>query len=115
MTDDAATSPSVDHAPAKPETCRRDPRLDELALAFERGDYARVRSRAPALESSPDQAVRDAARALLDRTKPDPLAVLILVLTAALLAIVTVYWAIHGKAPEHQQLPGAPSIERVRS
>jgi hypothetical protein len=93
----------------------RDAALDELVEAFARGDYARVRSGAVGLTSAENAAVREAAKTLLDRTKPDPLAKLMLALTAALLLLVSVYWAVNGKAPAHQTVPGTPPIERVRS
>jgi hypothetical protein len=67
--------------------------LDALVDAFARGDYARVRADAPALASHDDPAVRDAARTLVDRTKPDPL-VLILLGIAATLFVVIAAWSI---------------------
>lgn len=87
--------------------------LDALVDAFERGDYARVRREAPALEkSSTDEAVRAATRTLVERTKPDPLAVKMVLLTAGLLVVLAGWWMVHGKAP-----PGAtqtaPPVERV--
>jgi hypothetical protein len=90
-------------------------RLDALVDAFARGDYAHVRAEAPRLiDSSEPQDVRDAARVLLERTRPDPMAVVLLGLTAVLLAFLTVYWAVHGKAPASPP-PQPPAIERVHS
>jgi hypothetical protein len=68
--------------------------------AFERGDYARVRTDGPALAlKSADERIRDAARVLVDRTKPDTLAVGLLALAAAFVAILSVWWVVHGHAP----------------
>jgi len=76
------------------------PGLDALVEAFARGDYARVRADAPALErASDDDAIKQAVRTLVERTRPDPLAVALLGL-AALIFIVLAAWAIaHGRPP----------------
>jgi hypothetical protein len=90
-------------------------RLDALVDAFARGDYAHVRAEAPGLiDSAEPQDVREAARVLLERTRPDPLAALLLALTAALLAFLAVYWVAHGKAPASTPSQ-QPAMERVRS
>jgi hypothetical protein len=70
----------------------RTPELDALVEAFARGDYARVRADALGLASHDDPLVRDAARTLVDRTKPDPL-VLILLGIAATLFVVIAAWS----------------------
>jgi hypothetical protein len=70
----------------------RMPELDALVEAFARGDYARVRADARNLASHDDAAVRDAAHTLVDRTKPDPL-VLILLGIAATLFVVIAAWS----------------------
>ena len=89
------------------------PALDALVDAFSRGDYARVRAEAPRLEkSSDDEAVRAAARTLLERTRPDPLAVRLLVLTGVLLLVLTGWWVAHGKPPGGSTAPGT-HVERV--
>ena len=76
------------------------PELDALVEAFARGDYAAVRARAPALEqSSDDPGVREAARTLAQRTRPDPLAVALLAIAALLLCVLAVWAIAHGKAP----------------
>jgi hypothetical protein len=87
--------------------------LDALVAAFSRGDHARVRAEAPALaKSTDDDAVRAAANTLLDRTRPDPLAVRMLVLTGALLLVLAGWWIAKAKPP-----PGAarttPPVEHV--
>ena len=87
-----------------------DEALDALVTAFARGDYAEVRARAPALaRSAADEAVRRAARTLLERTKPDPLALWILALSAGLLLAVSTYWMTHGRRPAD------PAPPRVRT
>jgi hypothetical protein len=90
--------------------------LDALVDAFAQGNYARVRAEAPALErSSDDEAVKRAARALVERTEPDPLAIALLALTAVLLLVLSAWWIAHGKAPPAPQFaPPTPLIERVR-
>ncbi|MDP9151470.1 MAG: hypothetical protein M3O36_16240 [Myxococcota bacterium] len=75
--------------------------MDELVDAFARGDYRSVREQAPrVMRSAEPEDVRDAARKLFDRTRPDPLAVALLAMTAALLALVTAYWVAHGTPPK---------------
>jgi len=70
--------------------------LDALVRAFAEGDYARVRREAPKIaEASDRDDVKLAARTLLDRTRADPLMVLLLILTAALLLALSVYWWAH--------------------
>lgn len=52
----------------------RDPRLDALVAAFERGDFRAVRDGVPMLlRESADPAVKEAAEDLRSRTRPDPL------------------------------------------
>ena len=88
--------------------------LDALVDAFARGDYAHVRAEGPRLaESTDDPAVREAARTLVDRTRPDRVAVSLLVVTAVLLATMTGYWIVNGKAPPGSG-PIKPPIEHAR-
>lgn len=92
----------------------RIPELDALVDAFERGDYARVRAEAPRLAASTEDAgVRSAAEMLVDRTRPDRLAVALVALTGVLLVALSTYWIIHGKAPPGST-PGKPAVEHVR-
>jgi hypothetical protein len=59
-----------------------DPELESLIRAFEAGDFAKVRDLAPRLaESTAQPAVRRAALELRARIDPDPLLVLLLVLS----------------------------------
>jgi hypothetical protein len=70
-----------------------DPELDALITAFENGDYARVRSEAPALaERTADPAVRDAALELRRRIDPDPLMKYLLLIAVLLLTFLST-WA----------------------
>jgi hypothetical protein len=74
----------------------RTPELDALVDAFSRGDYANVRANAPALlHEGADEGVQRAARTLAERTRPDPLVVALLAVTAVLLLVVAA-WAIAG-------------------
>jgi hypothetical protein len=89
----------------------RNIELDALVDAFARGDYAHVRAEGLRLAGSADDAaVRDAARTLVDRTKPDRLAVGLLVVTGVLLAVMTGYWVVNGKAPPGSA-PPRPGVE----
>ena len=78
-----------------------DPALAALVAAFEQGDYARVRREAPALVQQTDSAeVRKAARELLKRLEPDPIAVYLLAGAGLLLAFLALwYWAHPHVAP----------------
>jgi hypothetical protein len=87
--------------------------LDELVEAFAHGDLARVRAEAPGLaRASEDEAVRAAARTLVERTEADPLAVKLILLAGALLVLLTGWWIVHGKAPTGPTRAVAPA-ERV--
>lgn len=94
----------------------RTPELDALVDAFERGDYARVRAEGPKLAgSTEDAAVRTAATTLVDRTRPDRLAVALIALTGVLLVALSAYWIVHGRAPPGGgATPAKPPIERVK-
>ncbi|WP_437913749.1 hypothetical protein WME73_46175 [Sorangium sp. So ce302] len=93
--DEKAAPPPGDDAPARP----RDPEIERLEQAFERGDYALVRAEAGRLvkEAERDE-LRRAARALLRRIDPDPLAVVLLVAAMALLAFLALWYWSHGHA-----------------
>jgi len=89
------------------------PELDALVDAFSRGDYAHVRDEGPKLQSTTsDEAVRAAAKTLVERTQPDPLAVKLVLLTGVLLVVLTGWWIVHGKAPPGATQTTAP-VERV--
>jgi hypothetical protein len=103
-----SASPTPLRRPSFARSFPPHPALDALVAAFARGDYAEVRAHAPRLiESAETPEVRQGARTLLERTKPDPLAVRLLWLAAALLVTLAAYWIANGKAPAP-----APPIER---
>jgi hypothetical protein len=85
--------------PGRPAFARdfpRDPELDALVAAFEAGNFARVRSDAARLvASAKDDAVKRAAEALVARTKPDPVAALLVGITAVLLVALSAWWITH--------------------
>ena len=89
--------------PATPSFAREYPETPEIAalvVAFARGDYALVRANAPRLAASTaDPRVKQAALELFERTRPDPLAVALLALTAALVMALGGWWMAYGKAP----------------
>jgi hypothetical protein len=93
--DEKAAPPPGNDAPARP----RDPEIERLEQAFERGDYALVRAEAGRLakEAEHDD-VRRAARALLRRIDPDPLAIVLLFAAMALLAFLALWYWSHGHA-----------------
>jgi hypothetical protein len=90
-----------DRGRERPRFLLRFPRsreLDELVRAFEAGDYATVRSKAPELaERTADPEVRNAALELTRRIQPDPLMTYIFVVLLALLLYLAC-WA-YGHAP----------------
>ena len=90
------------------------PELDVLVDAFARGDYRHVRSEGPRLaKSTDDPEVRKAAETLVERTKPDRLAVGLVALTGILLVAMSAYWIVHGKAPPGSA-PKPPPVEHPR-
>jgi hypothetical protein len=103
---------SSDRRPLFTSDFPRTAALDALVQAFARGDYAHVRVEGRRLaESAPEEEVRGAARSLVERTAPDPLAIWLLVLTGGLLVALSAYWIAHGKPP-----PGSvPNVPHVQS
>jgi hypothetical protein len=90
------------------------PALDSLVHAFGRGDYALVRAEGRKLaESASEEDVRCAARTLVDRTAPDPLAAWLLVLAGGLLVVVSAYWIVQGK-PAPTAVPETPHVQSTR-
>lgn len=69
-----------------------DPELETLMMAFEQGDFAKVRAEAEALaRRTENDAVRRAALELRRRIDPDPLLVSLLGLCLALFAAVVIW------------------------
>jgi hypothetical protein len=99
VADEGAEAEAASERSARPAFAREFPahaELDALVAAFEAGDFRTVRSGAKRLASGEaTEAVKRAAGELLDRTKPDPLATYLLVLTAVLLVALTVFWTLH--------------------
>jgi hypothetical protein len=86
------------HWPEFARSFPRDPALDELVEAFEAGNYAAVRARAPELiHRTESDEVRAAARNLLQRLEPDPLAKLLLGVAALLLIALSFWYWTHPK------------------
>lgn len=106
----------TDRRPSFASEFPRTPQLDALVDAFAHGNYERVRADAAKVcGSTEDQAVKRAARALVERTVADPLAKWLLAMAAALLVAMTAWWVAHGKPPPAgSTAPGTPPIERVR-
>ena len=78
----------------------KDAELDKLVAAFEAGDYARVRREGPVLaRKTEDDAVRRAARELVRRLDPDPLAVYMLMAAVGLLVFLAGWYWLHPHTP----------------
>jgi hypothetical protein len=78
----------------------RDPELDRIVAAFAAGNFRAVRDGVPKLAAgTSDEAVRTAALTLLDRTRPDPASRVVLLATAALLAVLSAWWIGHDGPP----------------
>lgn len=89
------------------------PELTELVRAFEAGDHGLVRARAPKLAASDDRALARAARDLVARTNPDPLAKWLFALALLLLLGLSGYWVSHD-GPDPHAPPATPTIEYVK-
>lgn len=119
MSDDGATTPVEERAgaaagkagtpdegsverPAFAEKFPADPELTRLLEAFNRGDYAAVRSGAPRLaQATKDPAVKSAALELRRRIDPDPVSSALLLIAAVLLALVGGFYLSHA----HEDAP----------
>ena len=111
---DARPGTTSDGRPAFAADFPRDPALDALLAAFDAGNFARVREEAPRLvASASDPSIVRAARELLARTRPDPLARGVLVITGVLLVALSAWWIAHDGAPASAPA-AAPVIEHVR-
>ena len=92
-----------------------DPALDVLVKAFVDGDYATIRRDAITLiANTKSEEVRDATELLRSRVETDPMAKAMIVVTAAVLMILTLWWIFHDEPPADVPSNRAPMIERVR-
>lgn len=97
---DHAAPPAVAR-PRFAESFPRDADLDVLLAAFDAGDFAQVRDGVARLVASEkEDAVKNAAKELLARTKPDPLSALLLLVSALLLVLLSAWWVTHN-GPSH--------------
>ncbi|MFO0761359.1 MAG: hypothetical protein U0359_33080 [Byssovorax sp.] len=94
--EDEARTPAREGVPAFAQSFPADPALDALVAAFEQGNYAKVRAEAPALaERADDPKVQAAARVLLQRLDPDPIALYLMGTAALLLAFLAAWFWMH--------------------
>ena len=102
--------------PAFAQDFPHDAELAALVSAYAAGDYATVRTGAPALAAkTASDEVKRAALLLRARIEPDPSSRLFFGLTAALLLFLFAWWATHD-GPSHAAPAGPkppPAVERV--
>jgi hypothetical protein len=103
--------------PAFAEDFPADAELAALVVAFTAGDYATVRTGAPALAAkTTDEDVKRAAEMLRTRIEPDPTSRVFFGLTAALLVFLSAWWVLHDgaehAAPPPPKTPAAVEIIR---
>jgi hypothetical protein len=111
-----ARTPGAEKKGGGEDSPTREPRLEAMIEAFARGDYARVRADAKELErASHDDALKQAARALVDRTNPDPLALALLAMAALLLAVLGGWWMVDVRPPDGPHRPPPPHSSRFES
>ena len=104
-------------APNLPPFARAYPKsepLEQAVAAFEEGDYAKASEAAKALLGNDDPNVAEAARDLVDRTKPDPSAKLLFALAAILLVGLSLYWMRNDGPDPHAAPPPPPAVEYVK-
>jgi hypothetical protein len=104
----AAEQQDSDPRPYFARAYPKNAELEALVAAFDRGDYATVRTDAPALAArAGDPAVKRAAEDLARRIQPDSLSAALVVIGAGLLLfLVYTYW---GHAPHDDHNAPAPS------
>ncbi len=74
----------------------RHPQLDRVLDLFERGNYHLARKEAVLLvQSKEDEAVRKAAKEIVKRISPEPLAMYFMAIASALLVILAGYYWTH--------------------
>jgi hypothetical protein len=105
-----ATPPA--HRPAFARDFPSDPALDRILALFDQGNYAQVRKEVQALPKSVSAEVRAAAQEIAKRLEPDPLALYLVAIAAALLAVLAGwYWTHpHEEAPPPPLVPTAPEV-----
>jgi hypothetical protein len=112
MTSEPDRTPAADASPPEPKPVHKrprlnaageerplfllafpeDPELEALIAAFEQGNFAEVRARAPELASrTGDAEVRRAALELRRRIDPDPLLVVLLIFSLSLFLFLVVW------------------------
>lgn len=90
-----------------------DAALDPLIHAFDRGDYAFVREKAPLLAAGEaPEAVRAAARDLLRRVAPDRSIVGMMLVALVLLGALAMHFWNHREGEPGKPRPAAPRVER---
>lgn len=91
--DAAAAEPAV--APLPGAGTPDGAKLREAHVAFEAGDYVRVRARAKELEErAEDPAIKDEARALRERVEVDPVQIVVLLACAAVVVGIVMRWVV---------------------
>jgi hypothetical protein len=96
VADEEKASGQDDGRPAFARDFPRVPALDALVTAFSAGDFARVRAEAAqVMASSTDDGVKRAVETLVTRTKPDPIAALLVAFAAVLLIALSAWWITH--------------------
>lgn len=110
------TDPPVKHERAEPAlpfaaNWPRDPELDRLVEAFERGNYAYVREHAPRVASATkDPKIKAAALDLRRRIDPAPPAAILLFTALGLLLVIGGYYLSHASEASPNKAPApAPS------
>lgn len=85
-----------------------DDALDAIVALYAAGDYRAVAERGQKLaDETEDEAVKKAALLLVERTRPDPASRIVFLLTAALLALLAIWWVTHDGPPK--DAPPAPA------
>lgn len=96
--------------PAFAKDFPEDPRLDRLVVLFEQGNYAQVRKDARELiRAVKDAEIRAAAEQILKRLEPDPLALYLLGLAAALLVVLAGWYWSHPREVAPSPPPPTPN------
>lgn len=104
-----ATDAKTDDRPAFARDWPKNAALDRLLLAFQRGNYAFVRTEAPRIVGGKaDPRVRAAAADLRRRIDPDPLAGILLLVAIALLVTLSGYYL--SGSHQHDEAP-APNVK----